>query len=312
MGQLVHDLLLAVLALDEIVHHAAFERAGAVQGHQGDDVLEPAGPELHQDLAHARGFELEHAGGVPAAQQGIGLVVGILGKGAVGRSLGLLGQGRGQVQVLQVEPDVPLGQKLEDVVDEGQGLEAQEVELDQPDLFHALHVELGDHRPGILAVRARGDAVQGQAVHQGPVADDHAGGMGGGVTGQGLQGPGHFDQPGQAPVLPHGLPETRLLVQGFLEGDLEPVGHQLGDAVHFPVRQTQGAPHVPDHRPGLHLAEGDDLGHEILAAVPPGDIPDHLLPAVGAEIHVDIRHGDALDVQEPFEQQLVGQGVQGR
>ncbi len=43
-----------------------------------------------------------------------------------------------------------------------------------------------------------------------------------------------------------------------------------------------------------------------------GDVLQHLVAAVHAEVHVDVRHADALGVQEPLEQQVVGNGVKVR
>jgi hypothetical protein len=72
------DLLAAVLAVDEVVDHAAFERARPVQRDRGDDVFEAVGLELLQDLAEAARLELEHAGGVAARDHlvDLGVVVG--------------------------------------------------------------------------------------------------------------------------------------------------------------------------------------------------------------------------------------------
>ena len=68
----VGRLLAAVLAVDVGVHHAAAERAGAVQGRAGDDVADVVRLHALEQLADAVGFELEHALGVAALQQGEG------------------------------------------------------------------------------------------------------------------------------------------------------------------------------------------------------------------------------------------------
>ena len=67
------DGLLAVLAVDvgrDVVH-----RAGAVERHHGDDVLEAVGLQPLEALAHARAFQLEHADRVGLGQQLVGLAV---------------------------------------------------------------------------------------------------------------------------------------------------------------------------------------------------------------------------------------------
>ena len=58
-------------------------------------------------------------------------------------------------------------------------------------------------------------------------------------------------------------------------------------------------------------AEGDDLGHMVVAVFA-ADIVHHLAPAGVAEIHVDIRHGDTLRVQEALKIQAVLHGVDVR
>ena len=66
-------------------------------------------------------------------------------------------------------------------VEHGERLEAEEVELHQARLLHPFHVELGDRHVGFRI------AVERHQFGQRPVADDDAGGMGGGVAGQTLQ-----------------------------------------------------------------------------------------------------------------------------
>src|SRR5699024_870298 len=66
--------------------------------------------------------------------------------------------------------------------------------------------------------------------------------------------------------------------------------------------------HVPDGSPGGHGAEGDDLGHPVVAVLP-ADVVHDLVPAGVAEVHVNIRHAHPLGVQEPLEVQAVLHGV---
>ena len=68
LGQLVLDLGPALLAGDEVVHHAAAQRARAVQRVQRDQVVEPLRLGLAQDVAHAAALELEDAVGLPVLE----------------------------------------------------------------------------------------------------------------------------------------------------------------------------------------------------------------------------------------------------
>ena len=72
---LVLGLLAAVLDLDVVVDHAAFERAGTIEGVGGDDVAEMVGLHPLQQVADAAAFQLEHALGLAAAEQGERLLV---------------------------------------------------------------------------------------------------------------------------------------------------------------------------------------------------------------------------------------------
>ena len=72
---LVFRLLPPVLDLDVVLDHAAFERAGAVEGVGGDDVAEAVGLHPLQEVADAAAFELEHAFRLAAAEQGVGFLV---------------------------------------------------------------------------------------------------------------------------------------------------------------------------------------------------------------------------------------------
>ena len=59
-----------MLDLHVVVDHAAFERAGAIEGVGGDDVAEVVGLHLLQQVADAAAFELEDALRLAAAEQG--------------------------------------------------------------------------------------------------------------------------------------------------------------------------------------------------------------------------------------------------
>ena len=65
----------ALLALDPVVHHARLERAGTIERVQRDQVVEPLGLGLAQQLAHPRALELEDAEGGAFAEHLVGLRV---------------------------------------------------------------------------------------------------------------------------------------------------------------------------------------------------------------------------------------------
>ena len=126
LRKIVGDRPSAVLALDEVVHHAALDRAGAVKRVERAQVLDAAGLVAAQDVAHARGFELED----PAGER--------LGEDLVGR----------RVVERQVFDDQLLAAMLFDqaerVVDQRQRGQPQEIHLEKAELLEAAHVVLGD------------------------------------------------------------------------------------------------------------------------------------------------------------------------
>ena len=154
-GVQIVRLLLPVLAGDiarNVVH-----RPRTIEGDDGDDVLETIGLQLAQRIAHARAFQLEHAGRIPMAQHGVGL-------GIVER------------QARQIEFDATTAHQLLGLGEDGQRLEAEEIELHQPDLLHILHAELRHRHVGARI------AVERNEFLERPVGDDDAGGMGGCVA----------------------------------------------------------------------------------------------------------------------------------
>ena len=280
----VFDRHLAVLALDEFVHHARAERSRPVQGVHGHQVLETVGFEHAQVFAHAFGFDLEDAVGVAGREQGVS--VGIV-EGEI-------------VQVRRIDPHA--ADDVERVLDHGHGAQAEKVELDQARPFDLLHVPLGDD----FLVFA---PVERHVLGHGPVRDDHPGGVGRGVARDALQAARNVEQLGHPRVGPRQPGQFRFALQSLGDGHLELFGHQLGDAVGLGEAHAHGPAHVADDRLGLHGAEGGDLGHAV-GAVLLGDVADDLHSAAFAKIHVDIRQADAFAVEKSLEEQIVGQGVQ--
>ena len=77
--------------------------------------------------------------------------------------------------------DAALFQQLFRLGDDGEGLQAQKVELHQPGFFRILIIELGHRHVGARIAIERQDFIQR------PVADHHAGRMGGGVAVEALR-----------------------------------------------------------------------------------------------------------------------------
>ncbi len=280
-----------VLAVDEILDHAAAERARAVEGDGGDDVLEGVGLEVLEELLHAARLELEDAGGLAGLEELVGRrVVERDGAEVEGLLLGL------EVGALVDEADGD--------VDDREGLEAEEVELDQARLLDVVLVVLGDDDLAVLEAR--------DVIPERPLADDHARGVHAGVAGEALQLLRLLEQLGDGGVAVPQRLELGLDVEGLGDGVGDPGaldGDQVGDLLRLHGGEAHGAGHVLDDALGLQLVEGGDLPDAVLA-VAIGDVGDDLVAPVHAEIDVEVGHAHALRVEEALEEQVVREGIE--
>jgi len=297
----VAGLRATVLARDEIVDHARLQRAGAEQRDQRDDVLEGVGLQLLDQVAHAARFELEDRGGLAALEQ------------RVGRRI--VGRQRGDVDGCLAEFRAARVDRLDRPVDDRQRAQAEEVELDQPDRFDVVLVELRDQ------AFAAGFREHRRVVRQRAGCDDDAAGMAAGVARQVLELEREIDQLldvliGRIQRLELGdyaigfLARFVRAAERILERQVERnLRQQLGDAVDLAVRHAQHAAGVAQHRLRRHRAVGDDLA-DAVAAVLAGDVVDDLVAAVHAEIDVEVGQRHALGIEEAFKQQVVAQRIE--
>ena len=269
-----------LLALD--VAGDGIHGAGTIQGNGGDDVLKAGGLHAGEEAGHAGAFQLEHAVGITGGDH-------------------LIHGGVVQGDVLRLHVDALDTEHIQRVADHGQGAQAKEVHLEQAQALDGTHGVLGgDH----LIV-----ALQGNVFHHGLAGDQHTGGVGGGVAGHTLQGHGGIDEPlDLILLLVHAFQHGGEL-QRLLQGHAQVEGNGLGHRIRVLIAHAQHAANVAHHALGGHGAEGDDLAH-MIRAILARHIVNDLLTALIAEVHVDIRHGDALRVEESLEQELVFQGIQ--
>ena len=274
-------ILVVIFSLD--VFRDEVHGPGAVQGDACDDVLQVLGAQLFHEAPHPAAFQLEHAVRLPGAYgcQDLGVIV---------------------VDAVDVDA-LPLGLLHEPhcVRYHRQRPQAQEIHFQQAQLLQGGHGELcGDG-----AVAPPG---QGHEVVRRLRADDHPRRVHGGMPGQALQASAHVDQVAHLLVLLIGLAQLRVLFQGFVDGDVQLGRYHLRDGVHEGIGQVHDPAHVPDDALGRQRTESDNL-HHLVGAVLPVHIVNDLLPAVVAEVDVDIGHGHPLRVQEPLEEQVVPDGL---
>ena len=167
LGQDVLHLLPAQLALDELLHHPDRERARAVEGVERRQLLEPRRLGAPQHVAHAARLELEDAVRASVAEQP--------------EDLRVVERNR-----VEIEVDALHLERAQGVVDDRDGLQAEEVHLEQAETLDRLHVPL------------RRDFVAAGLVERHELVDrhrrdDHAGGVHRSVAGQALEAAADID-----------------------------------------------------------------------------------------------------------------------
>ena len=216
-----------MLAIDEIVDHV--HGAGAVERVERDQILDAVRLIAAQNVAHAGGFELEHAAGVGLAEN---LLVGFL---IVER----------QVFDVQLHAAMAFDQ-LERVLDDGQGGQPQEIHLEQAELLQAHHVVLGDDFVFVGLVE-RNQFPQRQR------RDHHAGRVDAGIARHALQALRDVQDFLDAGLLAGQLVDLRLHLARLGELDVQRHGRdQLGDPVHVGIADVQDAADVLDRRARAH------------------------------------------------------------
>ena len=282
----------AVLAVDEVIHHARLQRPRAEQCHQGDQVFQAVRLELLDQLLHAARFQLEYRGGLGFLQQLVGWLV----------------VQRNEVDVDQLGIAGALGalfamDGFQCPLDDGQGTQAKEVELHQAGRLHVILVELGDQAATLLVAGNR------RKVGQLGRCDHHAPGVLAGTTGDAFELERHLPDFRGFLVVLEELAQRLLHFVGLLQGHADFEGDHLRQLVGQSVGLALHPRHVAHHRLGRHGTKGDDLAHRV-APVLVGHVVNHPITAVHAEVDVEVGHGDPLGVEEALEQQVVGQRIE--
>ena len=268
----------ALLALDEVVHHPGLEGPRPEQGDQGDDVLEPARLEVAHELAHPPRLELEHPGGGAGADQLVGLrVVGRHRPHVDGWLAGAGGVDHGGGPV-----------------DDGQGLEPEEVELDEAHRLHVVLVELGHRQPAVRIAKER------RVIGEGTGGDDHSPRVAARVAGEAFERAGEIDEGAHVLAAFVVVPERDLLRERPVEGDPEVEGDELRDHVHEGEGKAEHPPRVANHRLRRHRAEGDDLRHPVRPVAGDHVVDDPVAP-LHAEVDVEVGHRDPFRIEKALE-----------
>ena len=135
--------------------------------------------------------------------------------------------------------------------------------------------------------------------------------MHGGIAREALEAFRHVDKIMDLLILLVPGLQVRIHRNCPIQRDVQLLGDHLGDLIRLRVGQVEDAGYVTDDTAGSHRTERNDLNDPV-PPVLPNDIVDDLLSALEAEIHIDIRHGHALRIQEAFKDQIVFERVEVR
>ena len=277
-----------VLAVYKVVYGAGLQRPRSKQRHECDDVFDSIGQLAPNQVLHAPGFQLEHASGLGAAQQGKGCRV-VQRQRLDGECRRALGQG--------------VVHRLHGPINDRQSLQAQEVELHQAGLLNVVLVELGNQPDPLIFT------IQRHEVRQRRGRDDNAAGMAAHIPHNALELVGHvhdlddfFALADEGPQLFAGL--DRL---GQCHAHLK--RNQLRQLVRQAVGLALHARDVAHHSLRRHGAKGNDLADRVVA-IAFGHMRDHAISPFHAEVDVEVGHRDAFRIQETLKQQVIIERVQ--
>ena len=207
------------------------------------------------------------------------------------------------INLLHINRRIFLSRHPDSVLDHSQGTQPQEIHLQQTQLFQSRHGKLCSDRT------VRGPGKRHIFIHR-FLADDHARRMHGTVSRKPFQTFRHIDEVLHLLVIFIGLPQLRIFLQGLVDRYIQFLGDHFGNAVYKCIRQVHNPSHIPDDAPGGKRSERNDLDDTVFPVLP-YDIIDHFLPALKAEIHVDIRHGHTFRIEEPLKQKLITDRIDG-
>ena len=285
------ELLVRVERLSAPVLHIdvlrdLLERAGPEEGDHGGELADVLRLQLHDVPAHARRLHLEHAERVAVPED----------------------VRRGGIAVRDIEQVQPLTatflDQVERLLEDREVRQAEVVDLQQADLLDVAHRVLRRRNRGLLVRVLARRALQRHDVRQRFRGDDDAGGVRRRVPRDALEGLRRVDEFADGGLcLVRGLQLGRLL-ERVGEGDVQGVRHHPRDAVRGAEVHAQRATGVAKGGLRPQRPEGADL-RDAVAAVLLDGVLDDLAAALVREVEVDVRHRDALGVEEPLEHQPV-------
>ena len=194
------------------------------------------------------------------------------------------------------------------VPEHGQGAQPQKVHLQEAGFFQVAHHPLGgDGRLARLSVLALSDhPLQRDKIDQGTVGNHHTRRMGSHIPVGPLQFEGDLQDAGDITAFVPSPSKIRAFFQGLFQGDTRTVRHKRGEKIDLFQGKIVDTTDILDRGLGGHCAKGPNLGDARFPVALP-DIGDHLVPALLAEIDINIRRLRPIGIEEALKQQIIFQ-----
>ena len=188
------------------------------------------------------------------------------------------------------------------ILDNRQGTETQEIHFQKSQLFQCCHGKLRDN--GTILCSGKGYVFRYILL-----ADHNTCRMHGGMPRKPLQTFCQIDQTMDIVLFLVSLAKLRIHSQCLVNGDIQLLWNHLGDGVHLGIRHIQNTAYITNDTAGCQCTEGNDLNHAVITIFS-SYIINNLLSPFEAKIHIDIRHGYSLRIQETFKEQIIPDRVQ--
>ena len=258
-------------------------RSRAVQGNSGDYILQAVWFQLFHEALHSTALQLKNTI-CTAGSKGIQhfLVVVIY----------FLHIKREAVVFLYI---------FYCIIDNCKSSKTKEIHFQKSQFFQGSHDKLSDNS-SVLCTGKRhifGDIL---------LADYYTCGMHGRVPRKTFQALRHINQMVDVRLLIVCFFQLRIHFHGFVDGDnlhIRNLGwNHFGNGIHLCIRHIKDTAYITDNTAGCQGTKGNDLNHTVFTIFA-HNIIDYFLSSLKSKIHVNIRHGYSLRVQETFKQKVV-------
>ena len=278
---IIVDGVWAVLAADILGNK--IHRTWAVQGNSGDYILQAMRLQFFHKALHSATLQLEHTvctSGSKRIQHFLVVVIYFLHIK------------REAVVFLYI---------FYCIIDNCKSSKTKEIHFQKSQFFQGSHDKLSDNS-SVLCTGKRhifGDIL---------LADYHTCGMHGRVPRKTFQALRHIDQMVDIRLLIVCFFQLRIHFHGFVDGDnlhIRNLGwNHFGNGIHLRIRHIKDTAYITDNTAGCQSTECNNLNHTVFAVFP-YNIVDYFLSSLKSEIHVNIRHGYSLRIQETFKQKVI-------